>query len=329
MRRALIVGIDHYDENPLATCVRDAGGIARLLENHESGENNFDVRLLVSDESNIGRRILIDAIKTLFAGPADLVLLYFAGHCALDDATQSAALVTPDMELEAQGVTLADIMSLANRAGDAIRSIVIVLDCCQAGAAGELQGFDVSVLGDGVTILASADRNGVAASNDQHGVFSELVIAGLEGAAADVRGIVTPAAIYALVDQSLGAWDQRPVYKANVQQFVALRGCEPKVPDAVLKRLPDWFPQPNDEFALDPTFEPEAKPEEYEPVEPEIRRSRIETFESLQLMNRHSLVEPVGTKHMYHAAMERRACRLTRLGRHYWRLAESGKLYRW
>jgi hypothetical protein len=38
------------------------------------------------------------------------------------------------------------------------------------------------------------------------------------------------------------------------------------------------------------------------------------------------LVEPVGADHLYFAAMQSGACRLTALGRHYWRMADEGRL---
>jgi hypothetical protein len=38
------------------------------------------------------------------------------------------------------------------------------------------------------------------------------------------------------------------------------------------------------------------------------------------------LLEPVDADHMYFAAMESKACRLTPLGRHYWHVANNGRL---
>lgn len=36
-------------------------------------------------------------------------------------------------------------------------------------------------------------------------------------------GDVTPGSIYAYIDRSLGGWEQRPVFKANIKRFVSLR----------------------------------------------------------------------------------------------------------
>jgi len=38
----------------------------------------------------------------------------------------------------------------------------------------------------------------------------------LGGAAANLVGDVTPGSVYAHIDQSLGPWAQRPVFKTNV-----------------------------------------------------------------------------------------------------------------
>lgn len=46
---------------------------------------------------------------------------------------------------------------------------------------------------------------------------------GLKGGAADIGGNITPASLYSFVDQSLGAWQQRPVFKTNISRFLPLR----------------------------------------------------------------------------------------------------------
>jgi hypothetical protein len=63
--------------------------------------------------------------------------------------------------------------------------------------------------------------------------------------------------VYAHIDQSLGPWAQRPVFKTNVKSFVSLRKVQAPIPLADLQRLPEFFPTPGFQFRLDPTFEPE------------------------------------------------------------------------
>ena len=134
----------------------------------------------------------------------------------------------------------------------------------------------------------------------------------LDGGAADVLGHTTAAAVYAYVEQALGPWEQRPVYKASLSKLVSLRDNRPAVPPEVLRQLPDWFPEADHVFALDPSYEPDAEPRhpEHEGI-----------FAQLQRCRAAKLVVPIGEEHMYYAAMNKTGCQLTPLGKHYWRLA--------
>jgi hypothetical protein len=94
----------------------------------------------------------------------------------------------------------------------------------------------------------------------------------------------------------------------------------------VLLKLPQHFPDPNEEFSLDPSYEPDRKDVSDEikaiPVDPE----HAEAFKELQKYNRQGLVVPVGAEHMFFAAIQSKGCKLTPLGKHYWRLAAENKI---
>jgi hypothetical protein len=62
-----------------------------------------------------------------------------------------------------------------------------------------------------------------------------------------------------------------------------------------------------------------AAPAIYDPA-------NVEKFKMLQALNRVHLVTAVGTAHMYDAAMESRACRLTRRAAIRWRMAEAKRI---
>jgi len=79
----------------------------------------------------------------------------------------------------------------------------------------------------------------------------------------------------------------------------------------------DYFPSPQVEYALAPT---------YEYTEPGHDPAKVAIFKDLQKMEGVQLVVPVGEEHMYHAAMNSKSCRLTALGFQYWRLASEKKL---
>lgn len=330
MKKALIVGIDHYDPpNALGGCVADAVELAAKLEANGDGSPNFDVRRITSADETVTSAVLDTAISELFTGDAETALLYFAGHGVLNEETNSGFLVTQDGAPPNWGVNLGSVLQRANQAHPRIKSTVILLDSCQSGFAGEvtgLAGLQASVIGNGVTILTACHKEGFAAEVNGHGKFTDIMLDGLSGAACDILGRITPASLYAHVDQTLGAWEQRPIYKANVQSFVTLREVSPRVPKEILRRLPTYFPTDAHTFTLDPSFEPD-RGEEAErlkgiPVNPDNER----IYRELQQCNRHGLVVPTDHEHMWHSAVFSGGCRLTATGAHFRRLADKKKI---
>lgn len=327
MRRALVIGVDAYPRAPLHGCVRDAHSVAQILEVNGDGSPNFDVRCLTSENVMITQDRLSLEIDELFSAKADVALFYFSGHGYADRT--GGTLVTQESQQGIYGVKMNDLISRANEAHTKIGSTVIILDCCQAGAVGEAPGIlgaEVSAVGTGVIVLSASHKEGYAVERDGQGVFTNILVEALRGSAADIRGRITPAAVYSLVDQTLGSWDQRPIFKANVQAFVALRAVEPKIPSHTLRSLVDWFDSETSIFPLDPQFEPDRAniPEELRGLPKDPEKEAI--FKQLQLCNRQGLIVPVDVEHMYDAAISSTGCRLTALGAHYRKLAELGRL---
>lgn len=332
MKRALVIGIDDYPEpNQLNGSVNDANGISAMLKKHGNESPNFDVRCITSDKENVTTRVLNDALKELFmSGGVDTALFYFAGHGIMSDGTREVYLVSQDGIEPTWGINLAQILDLANGAHPDIKSKIILIDSCRAGFVGEISGLgkptDVSHIGDGVTILTACHRDGVAAETNDHGAFTELLLDGLSGAASDVLGRVTPAALYSHVDQTLGAWEQRPIYKANVQTFVTLREVAPKVSREILRKLPEYFPDSDSVYPLDPSHEPDRGEEAERLSDIEVNEDHVEIYRDLQKCCSGNLVVPVGHNHMWHAAVFSGGCKLTATGVHYRRLAENNQI---
>jgi hypothetical protein len=315
MRKALLVGIDDYPSSPLAGCVNDATRVHDLLCRHHEGSPNFGCRKLVSSETVITRPVLREAIVELFSGDPDIALLFFAGHGTVNNL--GGYLVTPDAKKYDEGVPMTDVLTLANKSEAHER--IIILDCCHSGALGQLPAIDnnTAILHQGVSVLSACRETEYAMEANGGGLFTSLVCDALDGGAADVCGKVTVASLYAYVDETLGVWNQRPLFKSHVSKLVSLRSCPPAVPPEILRLLPGYFKKPTDEFPLDPSYEPDAKPkhEEHEKI-----------FGHLQKYRAAHLVVPVGEEHMYYAAMHSKSCKLTALGRFYWHLANSGKI---
>jgi hypothetical protein len=324
MRKALIVGIDHYTHiNPLSGCVNDAHSVKVVLERHADGTVNFVTpRVLTGTgpSDTVEKSDLKDAVRELFAGDADIALLYFAGHGYIEDT--GGFLCASDCRTGDDGFPLGELMILASRSK--AKNKVIILDSCHSGIAGdrpEAQG--VAEIKEGVTILtaSTAEQYAMEAPGGGAGVFTNLFVDALGGAAANLVGDVTPGSVYAHIDQSLGPWAQRPVFKTNVKTFVSLRKATPPIPLADLQALSTHFPQAGYEFKLDPAYEPERSEEQRkDPNIPPPDPGKNAVFAVLQKYVKVNLVRPVGAPHMWHAAMQSKSCELTVLGEHYRKL---------
>lgn len=323
MRKALVVGIDYYTNfSPLHGCVNDLFAVKAMLDRHADGSVNFSVKPLTATGPSdlVGRDDLRQGIETLFAGDGEISLFYFAGHGHLE--ATGGYLCSSDTRNGNDGVPLAEIMTLANQSK--VQNRVIILDCCHSGVAGgsALQQ-KVAEISDGVTILTASTAEQYATEENGAGVFTSLLVDALGGAAANLVGDVTLGGVYAHVDQSLGPWTQRPVFKTNVKRFVSLRKIQPPIELAELRRISNFFPTAGFQFQLDPTYEPErheswaTNPQGIPAPDPD----HNEIFKILQLYNRVGLAVPEGAPHMWHAAMESKTVRLTALGEHYRRLA--------
>ena len=327
MKRALLIGIDDYgsEANNLEGCVADAAAMTEKLETNGNGDPNFDVITLTSDKEQVTTALMDDAITKLFkGGKCETAVLYFAGHGLLDAETNRGYLVSQDSKRGAPGVSLADIIGLANSAHGEIDSTVIILDSCHAGFVGEVPALGntaISTIGKGVTILAAADRNQSADEYNGHGLFTSILLDGLAGSAADILGRITPASLYSLVDQTLGGWEQRPVYKANVQTFITLRHVPPKVPREQLRKLKDYFPTPGHVYRVDPSFEKDRGQYTEEYAHIPVDEENFAVLREMQAFFKVNLVVPIDYPFPWDAAMHSTGFRLTAQGAHYRRLA--------
>ena len=320
MKKALFVGLTKYPGCELNFCDNDATSMKELLETNGGGNPNFEAKIIMDECS---KAELMKAIDELFSGKADVALLYFSGH---GTDFNSGYLVTTDATEYDYGVPMSEVMRMAN--ASQITNRVIILDCCFSGKFGQnvTSTATDSPLEEGVTIMAACQNNEYAVENSDigHGEFTNLLIQGLKGGAADISGKITPAGLYSYVDQSLGAWEQRPVFKTNISTFLPLREIEPRVPRTTLRNLSKYFESPSTLFPLDPSYEDTNDPSvEHKCIKPYANEEHVEIFKELQMFSNVGLVEPVDADYMYFAAMESKACKLTALGAHYWKLSKD------
>src|SRR4051812_8010070 len=89
MRKALIIGIDHYRScDRLTGCVADALGLKNVLERHADGTLNFITPRVMLGTTNgdlITKAQIKEAVRELFQDASEIALFYFSGHGHVDD----------------------------------------------------------------------------------------------------------------------------------------------------------------------------------------------------------------------------------------------------
>lgn len=323
MKKALVVGINNYPKAELYGCINDAEALGNTLEINGDGSRNFDVRLLTDIQT---KGELKGHIKELFAGDCETALFYFSGHGYFDE-TGGGIIVTPDFTANDEGISMDEILHIANTSK--AKNRVIILDCCHSGSFGspKINGGKNAQIGEGVSILTASKADEPSVEVNGYGVFTNLLLDALKGGAADLRGHITPGSIYSYIDQALGPWDQRPVFKTNITRFTSLRTVSAQVAPDILRKLNQYFTSPKDLFPLDPSFEFTNDPSiEHEFIEPHSDEKNVSIFKDLQKLASVGLVVPVDEQHMYFAAMHSKSCKLTPLGYHYWRLVKEKRI---
>ncbi len=319
MRKALVVGIDNYSQCPLRGCCNDADEVAKLLSCNDDGSPNFAVKL----QKNISTKaILRKHIEECFSGDADVALFYYSGHGHIDNV--GGYLVTPDFTNYDYGVSLQDVLNIAN--ASRCKDKIIILDSCHSGFMGSIStaGQSTAVINEGVTILTASRSIEASVEINGHGLFTSLLIEALCGGAADITGYITPGGIYAYIDKALGPWEQRPVFKTNVTRFTPLRKVTPQVDISIIRRICTYFPSEDAEMPIDPSFEPTNSLDVmHEVIQPYANPDNTKIFSDLQKLEGIGLVVPVGEDHMYFAAMRSKTCALTSIGKQYWRLVKD------
>jgi hypothetical protein len=331
MRRGLAVGISHYNFGELKGCIEDAIDFAALMRFHGSsdvkdsrGEQNF----VIDEKQDLGRADLREALHNLFTSDLEIALFYFSGHGEL---TQTGGyLLTSDSVQFDPGISMDEILRLANNSP--AKDKIIILDCCHSGALGERSKYadPPAEIQRGVTILTASSESQFAfqinVRGALRGAFTSFVIDALKGGAADLTGQISPGSVYTYVDKMLGLVDeQRPIFKTNVSRFTVLRKVPPVVEMATLRKLTQYFDAPDDKYKLNPSYEFTNTEGSKDCKEPYAVAENVTIFQELQKLQSIGLVVPNGAKYMYFAAMNKKSCMLTDLGKQYWALIKRSE----
>lgn len=242
---AVVVGINAYPGlRPLKYAVSDARAFYDWLVNVNQVPAP-NVSLLLDDQATLQalRSTLGTQVKNK-AGADDLVIIYFAGHGAVERDALSPDGDGLEKYLLPYGADPADLYATAlpmreiAHVFDRIRAerLVFLADACYSGASG---GRTVSVsglranlsdrflerlaAGKGKVIITASGANEVSVEKDAlaHGVFTYYLLEGLRGAAdADADGLITVDEAYGYVTVAVPratGQEQHPVKKGAVE----------------------------------------------------------------------------------------------------------------
>ena len=335
MRKALIIGVDFYKNgNFLSGCVNDAMAMKDALGRNYDLSLNFQCELRLAETMRLsdGSRVGVSAvwhqdlaadIDWLFEGEPEIALFYFSGHGAVFDG--KGYLCTSDCVDKYSGVPMLNLIEAAKKSK--ARNKVIILDCCHSGAAGsDYFGSDVSVLPENTVIMTGCTKDGYSQERNGSGVFTQLFVEALNSAGSNIMGEVSLGNIYAYIDKSLGAFEQRPVFKANVKSFIRMKKNKPLIGMEDLRRLTEFFKKPEDEYPLDPSYE-EDKKNLPEGADATRNKKHEELFKILRKYWQSGLIVTTGLEpdqaYMYWAAVLSKGCKLTGMGKHYWNMVKK------
>lgn len=314
-KRALIVGIDEYDSvGSLNAAVSDAQEMTEVLRRNGDRSLNFECRILTSPGSEpVTRANLRRHWKELFDDFRGDVLFYFSGHGAPTDV--GGFLATQEATKDDPGLAMQELVDMANNS--TAQTVLLILDCCFSGSAGNPALLNSgglenkAILREGVTILTASRPSQLSYEIGGHGVFTNLILGALRGGAANVRGHISAASIYAYAEAALGAWDQRPLYKSHAGHLNPVRTVPPLVADDLLREIPNFFSDPDGDYELDIT---------YEETNGAAKAEHVAIFKKFKLLQIAGLLRPRNGTDLYWTANRSGTVVLTDLGQFYHQL---------
>ncbi|GHT04411.1 hypothetical protein AGMMS5026_03780 [Endomicrobiia bacterium] len=313
MNKALLVGLTDYKEKPLEGPINDINCLEKILSKHYDGAKNFDCGKIIRTSTR--KKLREKLIEFFCSEDVDTLFFHFSGHGKI--CANEGYLVTTDAEYYDFGISVRELLSLANNAK--AKNTLITLDCCYSGKCGIITDFGSNnsvLLSKGVSIITASTEKQPSIEDNGMGIFSSLLYEALD-AAADILGKISIPSIYSHIEQAFNAWEQRPLMKSNLTSSCVIRKAKPKIDINILRKITELFKLPAEDLKLSP---------EYEPENSKCDDKKVEDFKILKKFRNIGLVEPVEADDMYFVAMGSKFCRLTALGKYYWRLVSEGKI---
>lgn len=246
MRRfALLIGIGVYiNIRPLNKTVTDASDLHKLLLTHGYEEGHCKVLL----DKSATKGAISDALDQLArtVRPDDSVLLFFSGHGARRvGGFEPGEYLCP---VEANWYNLRGTAISSDELTTAVRSLkarhlFVFLDACHSGGVGEPKDiggdtipglsdatYERLAAGKGRVVIASCQPDEVSweLSGMRNGLFTNYLLEGLRGAAAEEDGMVRVFKLFDYVSQQVPKHKpQHPHFKGDLDRNLAIVEIKP------------------------------------------------------------------------------------------------------
>jgi hypothetical protein len=244
---ALIIGIEKYDDLPAATYAEsDAKAAARFVQ--ALGVPARNMVTLTGERAT--RSGLSKQLEGWLANNADgnsTVYFYYSGHGAPDPKNGQAYLVPIDGDPQYLTQTAYPLKRLyADLGALKARRVIVMLDSCFSGAGGRsvlakgarplVNNVDTGFnSGDGkIAVLAASGADQISGTDDDtgHGLFTQYLLEGLNGAAKNSSGQVTLKSLYNYLKPKV----MDDAHRANRDQVPQLQMAGAASGDVILRR---------------------------------------------------------------------------------------------
>lgn len=201
MYKALIIAVDLYKTGSnLPNTINDANEIKRLLLEEPSVFQEENVQYI---HGNLATKAVLDASLNSFLNHAesdDVLFLYWAGH---GDLLGDEAFFVPFDSSEL--IPMEGVRNLID--GTKANTVVSFFDTCHSGAITRktqkelLRGIEIS--GEGKILIAACTLEQGAWDRNGHGAFTDYLLQGLTGSAANAQGDIDIYTLYSFISTNL------------------------------------------------------------------------------------------------------------------------------
>ncbi|KHL96799.1 hypothetical protein QW71_05235 [Paenibacillus sp. IHB B 3415] len=207
--KAFLVAVDKNispDFSGLPNTLNDVSEVKRLLM--ENPSNFFDANVQEFTGTIAKKSIVATELKAFFesATSDDILFLFWAGHGHLHEGDGYLVPFDGDTALtESSMIKMAELKDMIDNSE--ARAIISLLDTCHSGSITRSKDIlrGLQIIGTGKVVIAACQAHQYAYDRNGHGAFSDYLIQGLSGAAANQEGKIDIYTLYSFISSKLTA----------------------------------------------------------------------------------------------------------------------------